>query len=77
MIIDAETGVVRNPNLLDYKFPTILDLPPLECSFVETYEPQSAYGHKALGEPPIISPGPASQGSCGARAVTIVGRLNA
>lgn len=59
MIIDAKTGVVRNPNLLDYKFPTILDLPSLECDFVETYEPQSAYGHKALGEPPIISPAPA------------------
>lgn len=59
MIIDAKTGVVRNPNLLDYKFPTILDLPDLECAFVETYEPQSAYGHKALGEPPIISPAPA------------------
>ncbi|MEG2042421.1 MAG: molybdopterin cofactor-binding domain-containing protein, partial [Hafnia sp.] len=59
MIIDEKTGVVRNPNLLDYKFPTIMDLPDLECAFVETYEPQSAYGHKALGEPPIISPAPA------------------
>ncbi|WP_370560364.1 xanthine dehydrogenase molybdenum-binding subunit XdhA [Edwardsiella tarda] len=59
MIIDERSGVVRNPNLLDYKFPTCIDLPDLECAFVETYEPQSAYGHKALGEPPIISPGPA------------------
>lgn len=59
MIIDERSGVVRNPNLLDYKFPTCVDLPDLECAFVETYEPQSAYGHKALGEPPIISPGPA------------------
>ncbi|ANC40768.1 xanthine dehydrogenase molybdenum-binding subunit XdhA [Hafnia alvei] len=59
MIIDEKTGVVRNPNLLDYKFPTIMDLPDLDCAFIETYEPQSAYGHKALGEPPIISPAPA------------------
>lgn len=59
MIIDERSGVVRNPNLLDYKFPACVDLPDLECAFVETYEPQSAYGHKALGEPPIISPGPA------------------
>ncbi|WP_370547878.1 xanthine dehydrogenase molybdenum-binding subunit XdhA [Edwardsiella tarda] len=59
MIIDERSGIVRNPNLLDYKFPTCVDLPDLECAFVETYEPQSAYGHKALGEPPIISPGPA------------------
>ncbi len=54
MIIDEKTGVVRNPNLLDYKMPTMLDLPELECGFVDTHEPQSAYGHKSLGEPPII-----------------------
>ena len=54
MIIDADSGVVRNPNLLDYKMPTMLDLPELESAFVETLEPQSAYGHKSLGEPPII-----------------------
>ena len=59
MLIDAESGIVLNDNLLDYKFPTILDLPDLQCSFVETYEPQSAFGNKSLGEPPIISPGPA------------------
>ena len=54
MIIDAESGLVRNPNLLDYKMPTMPDLPQLESAFVETQEPQSAYGHKSLGEPPII-----------------------
>ncbi|MFC0225551.1 xanthine dehydrogenase molybdenum-binding subunit XdhA [Serratia aquatilis] len=59
MIIDEKSGIVRNNNLLDYKFPTILDLPDLDCAFIETYEPQSAYGHKALGEPPLISPAPA------------------
>ena len=59
MLIDAKTGLVLNDNLLDYKFPTILDLPDLHCAFVETHEPQSAFGNKSLGEPPIISPGPA------------------
>ena len=59
MLIDAKTGVVLNDNLLDYKFPTILDLPDLQCSFVDAHEPQSAFGNKSLGEPPIISPGPA------------------
>ena len=54
MIIDAKSGVVRNPNLLDYKMPTMPDLPQLESAFVEINEPQSAYGHKSLGEPPII-----------------------
>lgn len=54
MIIDAQSGLVRNPNLLDYKMPTMPDLPDLQSAFVETQEPQSAYGHKSLGEPPII-----------------------
>lgn len=54
MIIDAESGIVRNPNLLDYKMPTMPDIPNLESAFVETLDPQSAYGHKSLGEPPII-----------------------
>ncbi len=58
MIIDAKTGVVRNPNLLDYKFPTMLDLPELECDFVQTYEPQSVYGHKSWGTAHHF-PGPA------------------
>ena len=59
MLIDAKSGLVLNDNLLDYKFPTILDLPDLHCAFVDTHEPQSAFGNKSLGEPPIISPGPA------------------
>ncbi|MGL4860194.1 MAG: xanthine dehydrogenase molybdenum-binding subunit XdhA [Enterobacteriaceae bacterium] len=60
LLINEKSGVVHNPNLLDYKFPTILDIPPsLEYQFVETHEPQSPYGHKSLGEPPIISPAPA------------------
>ncbi|MBV8041302.1 xanthine dehydrogenase molybdenum-binding subunit XdhA, partial [Pluralibacter sp.] len=54
MIIDETSGLVRNPNLLDYKMPTMMDLPPLESAFVDSCEPQSAYGHKSLGEPPII-----------------------
>lgn len=54
MIIDEKSGMVRNPNLLDYKMPTMMDLPVMECAFVATHEPQSAYGHKSLGEPPIL-----------------------
>lgn len=59
LIVDEKSGIVRNANLLDYKMPTMLDLPELECVFIDNYEPQSAYGHKSLGEPPIISPAPA------------------
>ena len=59
MKIDSETGKIYNNNFLDYKIPTVVDVPDIGCEFVETYEPSSGYGNKALGEPPIISPPPA------------------
>jgi xanthine dehydrogenase molybdenum-binding subunit len=59
LLVDDKTGRIPNNNLLDYKVPTIMDLPDLEADFVELYEPTSPYGAKALGEPPIITPAPA------------------
>ena len=57
--IDPETGYIYNNDLLDYKIPTVADVPDIGCEFVETFEPTSGYGNKSLGEPPIISPPPA------------------
>ncbi|GAB6145013.1 xanthine dehydrogenase subunit XdhA [Desulfocicer niacini] len=59
LLINPKTGYIYNNNLLDYKFPTFTDVPPIHHDFVETFEPTSAYGNKALGEPPVISPPPA------------------
>jgi len=59
LMIDPDTGYVYNNNLLDYKFPTFMDLPQIHHDFVETFEPTSGYGNKALGEPPVITPPPA------------------
>jgi xanthine dehydrogenase molybdenum-binding subunit len=59
MLIDRESGHIYNNNFLDYKIPTVVDVPDIGCDFVETYEPTSGYGNKSLGEPPIISPPPA------------------
>ncbi|UCE48328.1 MAG: molybdopterin-dependent oxidoreductase, partial [Phycisphaerales bacterium] len=56
MLIDRESGYVHNNNFLDYKIPTVVDVPDIGCDFVETYEPTSGYGNKSLGEPPIVSP---------------------
>ena len=56
---DAETGRTLNGNLLDYKLSTAMDHPHLEGQFVENYEPTSAFGTKALGEPPVCSVAPA------------------
>ncbi len=54
--MDGKTGYVYNKSFADYKIPTALDVPNLGAEFVETYEPTSGYGNKALGEPPVISP---------------------
>ncbi len=59
LLVDPASGRVHNNNLLDYKFPTVCDIPDLQCAFVETQEPSGAYGNKSLGEPPLISPAPA------------------
>lgn len=59
MLIDKESGYIYNNNFLDYKIPTVMDVPDIGCEFVETFEPTSGYGNKSLGEPPIISPAPA------------------
>lgn len=59
LLIDPESGYVYNNNLLDYKFPTFMDMPQLHHDFVETIEPSSGYGNKSLGEPPVITPPPA------------------
>ena len=59
LLFDERTGRPLNNNLLDYKLSTAMDHPHLEAQFVENYEPTSAYGTKALGEPPACSPAPA------------------
>ncbi len=59
LLIDEESGKIYNNNLLDYKMPTMMDIPDLKCDFVEPDEPTGSYGSKGLGEPPIISPAPA------------------
>jgi xanthine dehydrogenase molybdenum-binding subunit len=59
MLFDEKTGRTLNDNLLDYKLSTFMDHPHLEAQFVENYEPTSAFGTKALGEPPVCPVAPA------------------
>jgi CO/xanthine dehydrogenase Mo-binding subunit len=55
MKFDA-TGKLTNPHLLDYKLPSILDVPRVKPVLIE--EPivngPSPYGAKGVGEPPIV-----------------------
>ncbi len=57
--VDSKTGYVHNRSFSDYKIPTALDVPNMDVEFVETFEPTSGYGNKALGEPTVIAPPPA------------------
>ena len=59
LLYDEKTGRPLNNNLLDYKLSTFMDHPDLRAEFIENYEPTSAYGTKALGEPPTCSIAPA------------------
>ncbi|MBP1760439.1 MAG: aerobic-type carbon monoxide dehydrogenase, large subunit CoxL/CutL-like protein, partial [Firmicutes bacterium] len=59
MLFEEKTGKPLNNNLLDYKLPTILDIPDIGVAFVETGDPTGPFGAKSLGEPPVITPAPA------------------
>lgn len=49
-------GRVVNPNLVDYRLPTALDVPPIKGFLVESYEPNGPYGAKACGQVSNIPP---------------------
>jgi putative selenate reductase molybdopterin-binding subunit len=51
-------GVPLNPNFLDYKIPTSLDLPQIETILVPTEEPAGPFGAKSVGEICINGPLP-------------------
>jgi xanthine dehydrogenase molybdenum-binding subunit len=46
----VEKGEVLNPSFLDYKMPTVKDMPPLEIVLVETDDPGGPYGAKGIAE---------------------------
>jgi putative selenate reductase molybdopterin-binding subunit len=58
VIVDA-AGRVRNPNFLDYKIASALDMPEMVTILVPTEEPSGPFGAKAAGEVPIDGPAPA------------------
>jgi CO/xanthine dehydrogenase Mo-binding subunit len=49
-----ENGRVRNASLLDFRMPTALDVPPIECVIIETPVPGVPYGLRGVGEVPIV-----------------------
>jgi xanthine dehydrogenase molybdenum-binding subunit len=51
-----EKGRMLNPNLLDYKLPTALDVPSIDTVIVEVPYPNHPYGLRGVGEMPIVPP---------------------
>jgi putative selenate reductase molybdopterin-binding subunit len=54
-----DRGRVRNPNFLDYKIATAMDMPEMVTILIPTHEPSGPFGAKAAGEVPIDGPAPA------------------
>lgn len=52
--IDPKTGHYLNPNLIDYKVASAVDMPPIDIILVESHEPTGPYGAKGLGEPAMV-----------------------
>ncbi|MDI7276860.1 MAG: xanthine dehydrogenase family protein molybdopterin-binding subunit [Anaerolineae bacterium] len=50
----GDDGEMLNPNLLDYKLPTALDVPEVEPVIVEVPDPVHPYGVRGAGETPIV-----------------------
>ena len=49
-----DDGRVRNASLLDFRMPTALDVPPIDCVIIETPVPGVPYGLRGVGEVPIV-----------------------
>ena len=58
-VIDGQTGICVNPNMVDFKIPSILDVPMVEPIIVEPDDPYGPFGAKGVGEPPYSLPAPA------------------
>lgn len=43
-------GRVLNPNFLDYRLPTALDMPQIETILIESADPEGPFGAKGVGE---------------------------
>ena len=54
--VDGMTGVIRNPNFLDYRMPTTVDVPMIEPVIVSTPNPSGPHGARGVGEIPLVTP---------------------
>jgi CO/xanthine dehydrogenase Mo-binding subunit len=48
-----------NTTFLDYRMPTMVDVPPIEITIQEISNPGHPYGVRGVAEPPVTPPAPA------------------
>jgi CO/xanthine dehydrogenase Mo-binding subunit len=59
-VLDARYGVVLNPNLEEYKVPTVADVPEIVHARMGVADPAANdTGAKGIGEPPLVPTAPA------------------
>jgi CO/xanthine dehydrogenase Mo-binding subunit len=60
LLIDASTGLPLNANMLDYRPPSILDVPEtIDVILIEKPKAYGVFGAHGIGEPPMAPPAPA------------------
>ena len=52
-------GVVRGPSMLEYKSPTVREMPEVEVFLIETVDPEGPFGAKECGQGPLLPVAPA------------------
>lgn len=52
--LELSQGKIKNPSFSSYLIPTALDVPEIDCIFIEDPEPTGPYGAKGLGEPAML-----------------------
>ena len=59
-VVDHALGIPLNPNMHDYKIPTISDIPEIDASFIDVADTVANHiGARGVAEPPIIPTAPA------------------
>ena len=60
LLVDSGTGLPLNANMLDYRAPSILDVPEvIEVILIEKPKAYGVFGAHGIGEPPMSPPAPA------------------
>ncbi len=53
-MVYSRTGHLQNPNLLDYKIPSVHEMPEVVPIIVESNDPEGPFGAKEAGEGPLL-----------------------